>query len=97
MGRTATQKRPRHGNGSDRHHGQRGSHHSDLAPCVREALLDLENLDEETLETLRAEYIQLARLSRERWDQGAAPEPPEKGPCEGPQPGIGGGLHASGK
>lgn len=53
----------------------------------REALLDLEDLDEETLERLRLEYALIADKARASRDKGAAPVPAADAPCA---PGTGG-------
>lgn len=48
----------------------------------REVLLDLEDLDEETLERLRLEYALLADKARERSDSGAGPEASSPAPAD---------------
>lgn len=53
----------------------------------REALLDLEDLDEETLERLRLEYALIADKARASNDEGAAAVPRADAPCA---PGTGG-------
>ena len=47
----------------------------------REALLDLEDLDEETLERLRLEYALIADRARARADAGSARVPDARAPC----------------
>ncbi len=44
----------------------------------RNVLLDLEDLDEETLDRLRADYARLADLARGEAGEGAATSPPER-------------------
>ncbi|TLX44258.1 low affinity iron permease family protein [Xanthobacter autotrophicus] len=48
----------------------------------REVLLDLEDLDEETLERLRLEHALLADKARERSDSGAGPEASSPAPAD---------------
>ena len=47
----------------------------------REALLDLEDLDEETLERLRLEYALIADKARARGDAGGGRVPDQNAPC----------------